>query len=290
MLEVKDINFKYNNKLIFSDVSFNIEMSHIYGLIGNNGAGKTTLLRCLNSFYLPNDGTIKYQGVDIEKSRDYISRAFLLDEDYYVAQYNTRKLLDYLKFLYDRKPNYQIYDELKEKLNIDEDIQIKRMSLGDRKAAILCAIMPLMPKFIYLDEFLDGIDLVKRKHIKEFMISYVFENDAAIVIASHTVDDIKDLCDKLILFNDDTITIKEDVDEFKDQYTTYQIVSDYKLDSEFFATYDIVVNEIKNLNNIYWVSLKNDDKLELLLEENNFVDVRKISSTMEEVIYYEFVS
>lgn len=290
MLEVKDINFKYNNKLIFNNVSFNIEAGHIYGLIGNNGTGKTTLLRCLNSFYLPNEGSILYQGIPIEKSRDYISRAFLLDEDYYVAQYNTRKLLDYLKFLYDRQPNYQIYDEMKEKLKIDDTIQLKRMSLGDRKAAILCAILPLMPKFLYLDEFLDGIDLVKRKHIKEFLSTYVFENEAAIIIASHTVDDIKDLSDRLILFNDNTIYVEEDVDEFKDMYSTYQIVSDIRLDNEFFENNKIIVKQIKSLNNIYWVSLKNDDNLETLLKTNDFVDIRKISSSMEEVIYYEFIS
>lgn len=290
MIEIADLCFKFDNNLILDDVSFTLKPSHIYGLIGPNGSGKTTLLKCLSQDYEMTSGIITYQDVDISVSNEYRARTILLGSEYYTSLMSIEKLLNTLSKKYNAKIDYYIFNTLLDKMLLDKTDIIKNLSKGNKKVAILCAILAIKPKIIYLDEFLDGIDIVKRKYIKDFLLEYIYNQNAIILVASHTLDDIKDLCDNIILLNNKTVQLSEDLDMFKAKYSTYQIISDKKLDKEFFIEKGIATKEIRSFNNIYWLCVKNDLNVTDLLINENFTDIRKIESSIEEVIYYEFIS
>lgn len=290
MLNIENIDFKYDDTIIFKEVSFKLLEGHIYGLTGANGSGKTTLLKCLSCYLQPNNGDIYYNEGEISSNIEYLTSTMLLCDDYYIGMMSISKLVKHLSFKYNTKIDEISFNHLLELMSLSGTSIIRNLSRGNKKVAILCAVLALKPKVLLLDEYLDGIDIVKRKYLKNYLLDYVYEQQAILLLASHTVDDIKDLCDELLLLNNETVQLQEDLDNFKDRYKTYQIVSDNILDKEFFIEKGLKIKQLKSLNNIYWVSILNTDNLHQILEEENFKDLRQIEVAIEEVIYYEFIS
>ncbi|MDF9866640.1 ABC-2 type transport system ATP-binding protein [Bacilli bacterium PM5-3] len=290
MLEVTNLGFKYNEEVIFEDVNIDIELGHIYGLIGPNGSGKTTLFNCLSSYYYPNRGEIKFEDVSIENNSLYLKEVILLGENFYFGTDTIMKLAKKLAVLYNKSLNKNLLIEIVNNFNLKSNLILRRLSKGQRKLAIICIALALKPKYLFLDEFLDGIDIVNRKIMKDMLLDYVVDNNASIIISSHTTDDIKDICDQLIMINNKTIQFQSNFDEVQDMYVTYQIISDEKLDEDFFAKMNIDVKGYRNFSNIYWVSVRENIDFENIMNDKNIKDIRKINTSIEEVIYYEFTA
>ncbi|WP_423364403.1 ATP-binding cassette domain-containing protein [Mycoplasma sp. P36-A1] len=290
MLEIKNYNFVYDEKTIYKNANLVLKNKHIYGLIGPNGSGKTTLLQSLVAANFPNSGEIIYDNISIYENLYYQRHSSYLSDEFVITNKSARKLVNYYSKVLSKSINWNIFDSLMEKLQIDPDDLIANQSKGKRKSAMLIVSLALEPRFIYLDEYLDGLDVVRRSKIKEFLINYVFEYEAIIIISSHTLDDIKDICDNLIFINDNIINAPEDIDTVRNKYATYQIVSDQPLDRDFFIKKGIFVKQFKKLDNIVWIAVKNDDNVLEKLQDITFKDIRRINSTFEEVVYYELIS
>lgn len=288
MIKVENIGFKYSENIVFEDISFNLKSGHIYGLVGENGSGKTTLLLCLNGYYYPNTGKITYHNQDIDIDMEYLKNVFLLNDDYYIGSMSVEKLLKKLELYYNKQANYDLFELLLENVNLNKKDMLKKLSKGNKKIAILCAVLAMKPQTLLLDEFLDGIDIVNRRFFKDYLIRYVYENEAIIVVSSHVVDDIKDLCDELILIKDKKVALHANIDDFKAKYVTYQIVSDVELNEDILHSLAIQYKEFKKLENIYWISVEKSYDLFKALEDYNFKDIRIISSSIEEVLFYEY--
>ena len=290
MLKVSNLQFRYDNNVVLEDISFEVAESHIYGLVGENGSGKTTLFNCLSSYYYPNSGEITYNDAFIENNASYLKDTILLSEDYYVSMYSIEKLAKKMAILYDKKYDPKSLEDILKPFALKKDGILKRMSKGQQKIAFICIALSLNPKRLFLDEFLDGIDIVNRRLVKDLLLDYIVYNEAIIIIASHTTDDIKDICDQLILIKDKKIKYQTDFDDLKMMYTTYQIVSDTPLTKEALLALGLDVRGFKSLGNIYWISVKIDDDVNKKMAEIQVKDIRKIKASLEEVIYYEFTA
>lgn len=290
MLDIINYNFVYDDRTIFKNAEITLEKGHIYGLIGPNGSGKTTLLLSLAASNTPNSGEILYDKKNIYHDLKYLRHVSYLSDDVLITNKSADALVKKMSKIFSKSINWNIYDSLLEKLEIDPTEILKNQSKGKRKSAIITISLALEPKVILLDEFLDGLDIIRRTIIKDFLIKYAKENEAIVIISSHTMDDIKDMCDTLVFISDTKIKKPETLAQVKSKYSTYQIISDEILDRDYFIKRGIFVKEFKRLNNVVWIAVENNEMVLEKLDAANFKDIRKIDSSIEEVVYYELIS
>lgn len=288
MIETKNLLFMYDDKIILEDINLKLVNGHIYGLIGLNGSGKTTLLNCLHGFYYPNKGEVLVDGQNINKANNYYRENILLNDSSLSGNYNIDKLIISLAKQRSIEYDSELFNKLINIFNMNPRQYLKDLSKGNLKIALICVNLCLKPKYIFIDEYLDGIDVLRRKWLKNILIEYVRDNDALLVLTSHVVDDIKDICDEIILIKDSKLKYSSSLDQLRLKYEMYQVVSDSLIDKATFIDTNLQVIEVNNLNNVYWITVMyNEDNIELL-KQFNYIDVRKVDISLKEVLSSEY--
>lgn len=216
-------------KTAVEDVSFVVEEGEVVGLLGPNGAGKTTVLKVLSGILYPTEGNIKVVGhIPYLRENEFKKKISLI-----VGQKNQMMwdlpaidTLLWLKEIYDIPKS--IFDEtIKTLVSIfhAEDLlnlQVRRMSLGQRMKMELVASMLHKPKVIFLDEPTIGLDVMSQNNFRHFIKEYNKQTGATIILTSHNLLDVEVLCSKVILINEGRITHNRSLKDLTDDY-------DYKL-------------------------------------------------------------
>ncbi|MFZ2192790.1 MAG: ABC transporter ATP-binding protein [Candidatus Moraniibacteriota bacterium] len=190
------------------DVSFEIEEGEFVGFLGPNGAGKTTTLKMLSGIIKSTSGEISVMGFDPwEKKNEYKKQFALLMGQKNQLWWDLPVMESFLlnKEIYDI-PNDQFektLNELVELLDIKKilDIQVRKLSLGERMKCELVASLLHSPKVLFLDEPTIGLDVVAQKNIRDFLKKYNKEKKITIILTSHYMEDIEKLCKRIIIIN-----------------------------------------------------------------------------------------
>jgi ABC-2 type transport system ATP-binding protein len=213
-------------------VSFSIGEGEIVGLIGANGAGKTTLVKMLAGIIHPSGGSARVLGYDPWERDDRLRNQvalimgqkaqlwwdlpaadcfLLLREIYRIPEAEFRKTLD----------------ELVSVLGVEEqlNIQIRRLSLGERMKMELLAALLHTPRVVYLDEPTIGLDLTAQRAIREFVLRYQQKHSPAMILTSHYMEDIERLCKRIMIIRDGVIVYDGALDQVVKMYATHKIVT-----------------------------------------------------------------
>ncbi len=188
------------------EVSFRIERGEIVGLLGPNGAGKSTLIKMLSGIIFPTAGTARVAGhVPWE-------RAMAFRRSIGIVMGQRSQLWPDLPAMDTFRLNQRIYDvenarfdrvvgELAELLDVARllDIQVRRLSLGERIKLDLIGALLHSPSVVFLDEPTIGLDFAAQKSIRRFIREYCAEFGATIVLTSHYSADIEDLCRRVLV-------------------------------------------------------------------------------------------
>lgn len=198
----------YKDKKAVEDVSFVIDEGELVGFIGPNGAGKTTTLKMLSGLLYPTSGSVRVLGLDPWK-REY---NFLRQISLVMGQKN--QLWWDLPAIESFNLARDIYDiplssykktlkELVEMLEIEDvlNVQVRKLSLGQRMKAELIAALIHSPKILYLDEPTIGLDVVMQQSMRQFLKAYNQKGDGSIILTSHYMDDVKELCKRIIIID-----------------------------------------------------------------------------------------
>ncbi|MDF2858607.1 MAG: multidrug transporter ATP-binding protein [Neobacillus sp.] len=195
-------------KKAVDNISFEIEEGEIVGFLGPNGAGKTTTLKMLSGILHPTAGEAKISGfVPWERKKDYKKMFSII-----MGQKNQLWWdLPANESLYLNKCIYEINDkdfndillDLTDMLDVKEQlgIQVRRLSLGERMKFELIAALLHKPRVIFLDEPTIGLDIISQKKIRDFLKTYNRSNKTTILLTSHYMKDIEDLCKRTIVIN-----------------------------------------------------------------------------------------
>ena len=199
-------------KIALNDVSFDIKEGEIVGLIGANGAGKTTLSKILSGIIHPSGGKVSVLGSDPWKREISFRKKMSLIMGQKASLWWDLPALDCYLLL---KEIYQINDEvyysrlnfLAETLGIKDQlqIQIRRLSLGERMKVELIAALLHNPKVIFLDEPTIGLDLTAQKAVRKFLLDYRQKFTPCMILTSHYMEDIEELCERIIILKEGTI-------------------------------------------------------------------------------------
>ena len=202
----------FNREKLFIDavkgINFDIHPGEFVGFVGPNGAGKTTTLKMLSGILYPTGGEIEVLNhKPFERKSEFQKQCALVMGQKNQLWWDLPAMESFLlnKAIYeisdeDFKKNL---DELSELLDIKDilNVQVRKLSLGQRMKCELVAALLHSPKVLFLDEPTIGLDVVSQNAIREFLKKYNQEKKATIILTSHYMQDIKRLCDRVIIIH-----------------------------------------------------------------------------------------
>ncbi len=212
-------------------ISFQIEAGEMVGFLGPNGAGKTTTLKMLSGILHPTSGRATVLGFTPWERR----KAFKMQFAIVMGQKNQLWWdLPANESLYLNKCIYEVDDrayqatlaELTELLDVKDllNVQVRRLSLGERMKMELIAALIHRPRLVFLDEPTIGLDIISQKKIREFFKYYNQENKATVILTSHYMQDVEDLCRRVIIINQGQLVYDGDLHRVNEVFAQSKLI------------------------------------------------------------------
>ncbi len=223
MIEIKNLTKSFKKNEVLKDFNLTIEKGSIFGLIGINGAGKTTLLRMLSGVYKADEGEILINGVNIYDNKDVKKQIFFLPDDPYYDMYTTGHTLKQL-YSYHYDLDEALLNKHLETYNLTLNDRLFNLSKGMRRQMFISFALACKPKYLFLDEVFDGLDPLARLSFKKGLIELVEDNETTIIISSHSLRELEDICDSYGLIDNKQIVEAGSLDHALENLHTIQVV------------------------------------------------------------------
>lgn len=196
MIDVVGVYKKYGREMILEDINVSFEQGVIYGLVGPNGCGKTTLMKCICGFSRISQGAITVEGKKIGKDVDFApSTGVIIEEPGFLSQLSGEKNLMILANISNHASIERIHEVMRIMgLNPKEKKKVGSYSLGMRQRLGIAQAILEDPNNLILDEPFNGLDKRGTNDIHELLKKWK-EEDKTIILASHSMADIKQSCD-----------------------------------------------------------------------------------------------
>ncbi len=263
---------KYKELTAVDNINFNIEEGELIGYIGENGAGKSTTIKMLTGLLTPTTGKILVNGIvpnekRIENNKNIgavfgqktqlwwdlpvIESFRLIKKMYKIPENEYRK-------------NLKKFTEILELEELLEK-QVKNLSLGQKMRCEIAATFIHNPKIVYLDEPTIGLDVLVKENIRKFIKDINREKKTTVILTTHDLKDIEDVCDRIILLDKGKIIYDGEKQKFKDTYGKY-VTAEFIVSSKN--------EEIKQLSNAEILEeIQNKLKVKFMHDETTIVKI-----------------
>lgn len=216
------------------NISFSIKEGELVGFIGPNGAGKTTTMKILSGLLYPTAGFVQVLGYNPWDRRP----EFLRDISLVMGQKNQLwwdlpaiETLELNKTIYElsEREYKESLNELVDLLEVGDllNVQVRRLSLGQRMRLELVAALLHRPKVMFLDEPTIGLDVVAQQKVRDFIFEYNRKYEASIVLTSHNMDDLIDLAKRVIVIDKGDIIFDGEIKELVSEFAREKIIKIY---------------------------------------------------------------
>ena len=223
---------QYEQTIAVKEIAFKIEEGELVGFLGPNGAGKTTTLKMLAGLLHPTSGDATVLGYRPWERADGYRRQFAL----LLGQKNqlwwdlpARESLDLNVRIYGipAARAKKTIDELTELLQIRDklDVMVRELSLGERMKMELIASLLHEPKVLFLDEPTIGLDVISQKTVREFLRHHNRTHRTTVVLTSHYMADIQELCQRVIVIDHGVIFFDGKLEEIVDRFADFKLVT-----------------------------------------------------------------
>ena len=286
MIEVRELTKRFGEKAALDRVSFTIGGGSAFGLVGSNGAGKSTFLRTAAGVYRPDGGDLLVDGsAPFENPAVKANVFFIPDYPYFSPQATLSDMESFFSRIYPRW-DHERFEKLNKIFPLGKKERISNMSKGmQRQAALTCAFSA-RPRYLLMDEIFDGLDPVIRQLLKRIVAEEISESGMTVIIASHNLRELEDLCDHVGLFHKGGILLEKDLDDLKLGVSKVQAVFKPMPDKTAFEPLDIIKSDTHgSLVNL----VIRGDRNHILAKLNtlNPVFVEALPLTLEEVFISE---
>lgn len=299
---IKDLfhrNYIYKNAL--KNISFNIDDNEIIGIAGPNGAGKTTLLKVLSGLIKPTSGIVKVGDyVPYHKNNDFKKQiGFIMGgKSQLIWELPALETFALNQIIYNIPKNDYIKwrDELIETLNVQNlvNVPIRNLSLGQKMKMDIISSLIYHPKVLFLDEPTNGLDVVSRISLREYLKKLFKEFGITVIITTHNIGDIENMCDRLMIMKDGEKIYDGDVKQAVLKYSGKNLITvsvcdellpeqQRLLDNMHFSK----VGELKFQKSIDKETLKQDLKI---LSNFNIDNISIEKGTLEDALVNVFIS
>ncbi len=201
VIEVTDLRKRYADLTVLDGVSFSIEEGEVFGVLGPNGAGKTTTVECVEGLRRPDSGSIKVLGLDPVKDGPALRQQIGVQLQHTQLPENIKvwEALDlYASFYADPCDWRTLLDEwgLADKRNV----RFGKLSGGQKQRLFIALALVGNPRVAFLDELTTGLDPRARRSTWE-LIKRVRAGGVTVVLVSHFMDEVEELCDRVAVFD-----------------------------------------------------------------------------------------
>jgi len=287
MIQVNNVVKEFDGFRALDGVNMHVEKGAIYGLVGPNGAGKSTIIRHLTGVYRQNEGQVLLAGEPVYENRKIKSKiAYIPDELFYFLQADTLEMMHYYEELYP-KFDRELFYMLKEYFpTIDLKRNIRRLSKGMQKQVAFWLAICCKPDILILDEPVDGLDPVMRRQIWSILMSEVAEHEMTVVVSSHNLRELEDVCDHVGIMNKGEIIIERSLSELQGNISKIQVASQSGIPK---LPEDFTVLHTSSIGRVYTMIVRgNPQRASEIIqadEANAIVDILPL--TLEEIFIYE---
>lgn len=276
MIQCKGVRKTFGEKVALDGVSLNIPKGKIFGLLGPNGAGKTTLIRIINRITIPDEGEILFEGRPITQ-RDVEKIGYLPEER---GLYRKMKVGDQAMYFARLKgmSSREAESELKQwfvKFGIQSwwNKKVEELSKGMAQKVQFITTVVHKPSLLILDEPFSGFDPVNAQIIRDEILK-LKEQGATIVLSTHNMESVEELCDEIALINRSRLVITGGVDEIRHKYGNSNVELVYTGEEQIAScegVYSVISDNDDNGRHTAVLSLEggsgNTDVLRALIEK-----------------------
>ena len=286
MIKITNLTKSYGKKKVLENLNCTIKTGSIYGLVGANGAGKSTLLRIINDVFDKDSGTIEIDGNELIGDASLKQKlVFVPDDLFFFSGYTLLDMALFYKDMYE-KFDLEYVKELAEILKLNLNEKINNFSKGmKRQCALICAIAT-NADYMFFDETFDGVDPVVRTLLKKIIVKQMEKKETTIIMTSHNLRELEDICDNLGLLYKGGILFESDIDTLKTNMFKVQISLKDEFDKETFK--DVEIMNFKKLGSVGSLIVKGDkEEVKEKLEKYNPIILDFLPLTLEEMFIYE---
>ncbi len=277
---------KYDDVNAVDGISIDIPEGSCYGLLGSNGAGKSTLLRMLAGIYRPVSGSVAIDGENVYDNVKIKERVFYIsDETTQFSDMTLGAMMRYYKMFY---PSFdsELFDKLAGVVELPLDKKLHEFSKGMKRQAVMICGIACKPKYLLLDEALDGLDPTMRSIVKKMLIDAMIDREMTVVFSSHNLNEIDEFCDRVGLIHNGKLVFDRELDNVKGDVIKVQAAFGRDVTAEDFPGLEIL--HIEKIGSItYLIAKGGSDKIRTSVEKLAPAMYDEIRLTLEEIFVYE---
>lgn len=291
MIELKNVTKTFDTFDAVNNVSLTINTGSVFGLLGSNGAGKSTILRLITGIYKQEAGDILIDGQNVYDNVDIKQRIFFInDETFQFASFTIEKLKNLYKSYY---PNFseEIFEKLRNKIKLPLNKKISTFSKGMKRQAIFIIALASGADYLMLDEAFDGLDPTMRVIVKHMLVDTMIDRNLTVVISSHNLKEMNDLCDTIGLLHDGKIVLSSEIDNVKRDIHKLQLAFSSEtpeLTRESLEEMGLEILHFEKNISVYLIIVKGDVdtvKAAFAVKKPTVFDI--VPLTLEEIFIYE---
>lgn len=217
-IDIKNLKHKFKNKIICDDINIEFEKNKIYGLLGKNGVGKSTLINIIAHQLIANSGEVKIFGKSPKEDIQVLNNLCVVKEKELNTDFNTEiKVKDVFKShsYFFENYDYKLQEKLCKLFEIEPKLKYRKLSRGMKSSVSniigICSNAPIT----IFDEPTVGLDAVNRREFYNVLLESYMNNNRTIILATHLINDVEELLEKVVLIKDGKILINDYIEEIK---------------------------------------------------------------------------
>ncbi len=256
MMEIRGLSKSFGGRKVLDNISFTVGEGSLCGLVGPNGAGKTTLLRTAADILRADSGRIEYDGQDHRDNPAIRQSLFFLPDEYYrLPQASPRTMARFYAGFY---PSWRsdTFERLISLFELNPRKRLQGYSKGMQRQAYIAIALACRPRYLLLDETFDGLDPAKRNLVRRLLMEYIAETGACVLISSHNLLELENLCDQFVLLHHSEVLFAGDEGALHDSMTRYRLVFDQEIGRAAFDGLDC--RQFTQMGNVVTVTVRGD--------------------------------
>lgn len=286
MIKVTNASKHFGEFTALNKMNAEIAEGSIYGLIGSNGAGKSTFLRLITGIYQAEGGTVEIDGENVWNNPKAKQKfLYVPDELFFIPGANMNRMAKMYKEYY-KDFDYERYELLTKRFGLNPKANISTFSKGMKRQAATILALSCKPQYLFFDETFDGLDPVMRKLVKDEIMEDVKERKITVVITSHSLRELEDVCDQLTLLHKGGVIFESDVVNLKTSLFKIQVAFDEEYDETKFEGIEFLNFSKKGRVSSFIVRGERDE-VATQIEAMNPLLVDVLPLSLEEVFVYE---
>ncbi|MBD5387709.1 ABC transporter ATP-binding protein [bacterium] len=237
MLKVDNCTFSYSHRKepVLKDFSLEISEGGVYGLLGSNGAGKSTLLYLISGLLTPSVGEVTLSGINTRLRRpETVSEIFIVPEEFDFPSMSLKKFIELNSPFYPKFSYEEMMDHL-DLFDLTPDLNVNKLSMGQKKKVALSFAMATNTKILILDEPTNGLDIPGKTAFRRF-ISRGVSDERIFIISTHQVRDVAQLLDHVIMVDNSKVLFNKSVMEIQQHLKFIETLDRRLIDSALYAS------------------------------------------------------